>query len=80
MYRWEFIANPAGLERAEAEVRKLGVLLACNEFSWTLYLLSNVLNALRHQRFATLMRAIAIYIHLAISLVLLHCKTNGFRY
>ncbi|NJO73288.1 MAG: integrase [Leptolyngbyaceae cyanobacterium RM1_406_9] len=31
-------ANPAGLERAEAEARKLGALLACKEFSWTLYL------------------------------------------
>lgn len=31
-------ANPAGLERAEAEARKLGALLACKEFDWDLYL------------------------------------------
>lgn len=31
-------ANPAGLERAEAEARKLGALLACKEFDWSLYL------------------------------------------
>lgn len=30
-------ANPAGLERAEAEARKLGALLACKEFDWNLY-------------------------------------------
>lgn len=30
-------ANPAGLERAEAEARKLGALLACKEFDWSLY-------------------------------------------
>ena len=31
-------ANPAGLERAEAEARKLGALLACKEFDWNIYL------------------------------------------
>jgi integrase len=31
-------ANLAGLERAEAEARKLGALLACKEFDWGLYL------------------------------------------
>ncbi|MBD2019217.1 site-specific integrase [Leptolyngbya sp. FACHB-36] len=31
-------ANPAGLERAEAEARKLGGLLACREFDWKVYL------------------------------------------
>ncbi|MGB3493915.1 MAG: hypothetical protein WBA57_14390 [Elainellaceae cyanobacterium] len=30
-------ANPAGLQRAEAEARKVGALLACKEFSWSLY-------------------------------------------
>lgn len=30
-------ANPAGLERAEAEARKLGALIACKEFCWDLY-------------------------------------------
>lgn len=31
-------ANPAGLERAEAEAQKLGGLLACREFDWGVYL------------------------------------------
>lgn len=31
-------ANPAGLERAEAEARKLGAMLACKEFAWDKYL------------------------------------------
>jgi integrase len=30
-------ANPAGIERAEAEARKMGALLACKEFDWSLY-------------------------------------------
>ncbi len=30
-------ANPAGLERAEAEARKLGAALACKEFDWGVY-------------------------------------------
>jgi len=30
-------ANPAGFDRAEAEARKVGALLACKEFSWNLY-------------------------------------------
>jgi len=34
----QIYANPAGLERAEAEARKLGALIACKEFDWTPYL------------------------------------------
>jgi integrase len=31
-------ANPAGLERAESEARKVGALLACKEFNWAEFL------------------------------------------
>lgn len=31
-------ANDAGLKQAEAEAKKLGALLACREFDWSLYL------------------------------------------
>lgn len=34
----QIYANPAGLERAEAEARKIGALLACKEFDWVPYL------------------------------------------
>jgi hypothetical protein len=33
----QIYANPAGLERAEAEARKVGALLACKEFAWSTY-------------------------------------------
>ncbi|MGG6241554.1 hypothetical protein ACQ4N7_23255 [Nodosilinea sp. AN01ver1] len=33
----QIYANPAGLERAEAEARKLGALIACKEFDWCTY-------------------------------------------
>jgi len=33
----QIYANPAGLERAEAEARKLGASLACREFDWSTY-------------------------------------------
>lgn len=33
-----FYANPAGVQQAEKEARKIGALVACKEFDWTPYL------------------------------------------